>query len=73
MIDFLTTIIIIALNVKYLKDSDRHQVDKHHHQVHPHTSSLSIVVFAVTGLIYLGITSLIGAKFFMVFSPIFMA
>ena len=48
-------------------------MDQYHHQVSPNKSSISIIAFAVAGLIYIGITSLIGAKFFMVFSPIFMA
>jgi hypothetical protein len=48
-------------------------VDQHHHQVDARPYSLFIIVFGITGLIFIGITSLIGAKFFMVFSPIFMA
>jgi len=48
-------------------------MDQYHHQVSPNKSSISIIAFALAGLIYIGITSLIGAKFFMVFSPIFMA
>jgi hypothetical protein len=57
----------------HLKDPEGDKVDEHHHEVRFGRHSLAIIVFSVTGLIYMGLNSILSAKFFMVFSPIFMA
>lgn len=49
-----------------------HTFGEHSHEVEMRGVSVAIALFGLTGVIFIGISSLIGGKFFMVFSPIFM-
>jgi ABC-type uncharacterized transport system permease subunit len=45
---------------------------EHSDEVEMRGVSVAVALFGLTGVIFIGISSLIGGKFFMVFSPIFM-
>lgn len=47
-------------------------MDKHYHLVLIKAYRLVIVAFGIAGTVFMAINNLLAAKFFMLFSPIFM-
>lgn len=58
--------------VKNIKINTSHQMDQRRHIVIILPNRLVIVAFGLAGTVFTAITNLIAAKFFLIFSPLYM-
>lgn len=77
--NILQRIIIWNINKSYYGGKDRknnsnHQMDQSYHFVKSTiVCRLVIITFGITGVIFLAVNNLLSGKFFMIFSPLYMA